>query len=232
MKTCFSFFVAALFSFVILADVQASYVNHGVKIQTTENASQPDAAAAYQEGLASKLFFSQLGTGIKIKETPLQQAVEEYYWIDKKNYQLGVSDVFSIKGLVISKKQYTADERADIAPFDYVIGWDSMSDPAVLAKIDIWQGNRFYYWHVREFPIPRKEIELNSTNLHLIPESALIAQQLDQINRGQTVMLKGFLVDVKDGDGFIWPTSRVRNDSGDGACEIMLVTEISLLQSY
>ena len=54
-------------------------------------------------------------------------------------------------------------------PEDLALGWGRMSDSDVLAKIDITQSGRFYYWHVDDFPIPRREIETSSANMHMIP---------------------------------------------------------------
>lgn len=175
-------------------------------------------------------FFSSLAPGVLIDEEPLQAPISPYKWILKKNYRLGISDAFTIKGVVISKRQYLADERSDIAPLDLVIGWKKMSDPSVLKDIDVRQNNRFYYWHVNEFPLPRAELEASSANLHIIPKTKKIAQMLNQLSKGQLIELKGFLVDVKTQDGYIWSTSRSRTDSGDGACEIMLVSKIQRIK--
>jgi hypothetical protein len=174
-------------------------------------------------------FFSQFAAGERIFESPQQIAVSEYLWNQKGSYQLAHTDEFQIKALVISKRHYLGDERADIAPFDFVVGWQKMSDPAILKNIAVRQNNRFYYWNVREFPLPRNQIELMSTNMHLIPDNPEIFEKLNRIERGQKVEMSGFLVDVKSEDGFIWATSRVRHDSGDGACEIMLVKHVDII---
>lgn len=173
-------------------------------------------------------FFSAMPAGIRVPSAPYQNPLPEYIWRRKSNYELGYSDEFKITGLVISTRHYLADERADIAPYDMVVGWGPMSDPSVLKEINVRQNNRFYYWHVDEFPIPRKALELNSTNLHVVPDSAEIATALAAVKRGDIVELVGYLVDIKDADGFIWATSRVRDDSGDGACEILLVERLRI----
>lgn len=174
-------------------------------------------------------FFSQFAAGERIFEAPKQSVINDYVWKNKGNYQIAFTDEFQLKALVISKRHYLGDERADIAPFDFVVGWQKMSDPAILKQIAVRQNNRFYYWSVNDFPLPRKQIELMSTNLHLIPDNPAIFEKLSQIQRGQRIELSGFLVDVKSEDGFVWATSRVRHDSGDGACEIFLVKQVGLL---
>ena len=173
-------------------------------------------------------FFCEMKPGILAFDTPVQTPLNQFKTIKKQNYQLMLMDDFDITGLVLSKRTYIADERADIAPLDLVLGWMRMSDPNVLKDIEIAQNNRFYYWHVNEYPIPRPELESNSTNLHLIPDNKKVKNKLNAIQKGQVVKLKGQLVDVKDKDGHLWATSRSREDVGDGACEILLVKHVSI----
>ncbi len=175
-------------------------------------------------------FFAALPQGEQVYDAPEQHRINTFRWIKKGHYQLGFTDTFIVRGLVLSKRHYLGDPKADIAPYDLVVGWQRMSDPSVIKQINIRQNNRFYYWHVNEFPIPRDEIELSSTNLHLVPNSPKIAEQLEGLQRGDVVSLVGYLTDIKDEDEFIWATSRSRKDSGDGACEIVLVKQLSVIK--
>lgn len=178
--------------------------------------------------------FSRLAAGIQVEEEPEQHALNDFKWIQHGEYQLGLTDYFLIQGVILSIHRYDIshdDDISDISPLDIVIGWQKMSNPAVLSQIHIEQDNRFYFWHVDEFPIPRHEIELYSTNLHLIPHDTAIREKLFTLKPGDIISLQGHLTDVKKPDGFIWSTSRVRNDAGDGACEILLVRHLSLIRS-
>lgn len=185
-----------------------------------------DKVAANNTAPAINYFFKEMTPGIRVFGSPIQTPLNSFKTIKKNNYQLMLMDNFEISGLVLSKRNYIADERADIAPLDVVLGWGQMSDPKILKAIEIAQNNRFYYWHVNEHPIPHKTIAHNSTNLHLIPATKKIKTLMQHIKKGQILHLKGKLVDVKDKDGNLWPTSRSRQDEGDGACEILLVTQI------
>ena len=175
-------------------------------------------------------FFAELPSGEQVFDAPEQHRIETFRWVKKGHYQLGFTDNIMIRGLVLSKRHYLADPKADIAPYDLVVGWRRMSDPAVLKEINIRQNNRFYFWQVNEFPIPRAEIELSSTNLHLVPDNAKVADALENLQRGDVVSLVGYLTDIKDESEFIWATSRSRKDSGDGACEIVLVKHLSVIK--
>jgi hypothetical protein len=101
-----------------------------------------------------------------------------------------------------------------------------MSDSNVLSKIAISQSGRFYYWHVDAFPIPRREIETSSANLHMIPADSTVRHSLAQVRVGQVIHLRGFLVDAARANGWRWRTSMTREDTGAGACEVVYVEEI------
>ncbi len=165
-----------------------------------------------------------------VSKPPIQKEISTSDAILKNGYQLLIRDYFEVQGRVLSKRNYLGDERADISPIDVALGWGKMSDVSFLQQVEFRQNNRFLYWHVNEFPMPRKELEASASNMHLIPENETIAQQLKAIKKGQIVTLFGYLVDVKAPDDFIWMTSRSRDDSGDGACEIIYVKDIKIRQ--
>jgi hypothetical protein len=105
-----------------------------------------------------------------------------------------------------------------------------MSDSQMLNQIKISQGNRFYYWHVDTFPLPRDAIETHSANMHMIPADAAIKAQLSDVRVGQLIQLEGYLVQATGPDGFIWKSSLTRQDTGAGACELVYVKKL-LVQS-
>jgi hypothetical protein len=113
-------------------------------------------------------------------------------------------------------------------PLDLAMGWGRMSDSDVLQHIDISQSGRFYYWHVQEFPIPRREIETSSANMHMIPADADVKNQLEQVRTGEVVHLEGFLVDASRPGGWHWNTSLTRDDTGAGACELIYVERVDV----
>ena len=133
---------------------------------------------------------------------------------------------FDITARVLSRKDYSGGADARLIPTDLALGWGRMSDSDVLAKIDISQSGRFYYWHVKEFPIPRREIETSSANMHMIPASEDVRRQLEQIRQGELVHITGFLVDASRADGWRWKTSLTRDDTGAGACELIYVERV------
>ena len=79
-----------------------------------------------------------------------------------------------------------------------------------------------------EFPIPRREIETQSANMHMIPADDAIASTLKSIKSGQVVKIKGFLVRADAKDGWHWKSSLTREDTGNGACELVYVKAITV----
>ncbi|MGB4811364.1 MAG: hypothetical protein WBP13_02630 [Methylophilaceae bacterium] len=133
---------------------------------------------------------------------------------------------YEIEARVLAREDYSMGTEADLSPTDLAVGWGPMSDEAVLGKIDISQGNRFYFWRVQEFPIPQHDIEIHSANMHIIPADSYIKRQLKDVRVGQIVKLKGQLIEAKRADGWLWHSSLSREDTGNGACEVMYVTQL------
>jgi len=133
---------------------------------------------------------------------------------------------FVVTARVLSREDYSWGADAKLIPEDLALGWGRMSDSAVLASIKITQSDRFYYWHVDQFPIPRREIETSSANMHLIPADTGVKRELEQVRVGQVVHFEGFLVDASRPGGWRWKTSMTRDDVGAGTCELVYVEQL------
>lgn len=137
---------------------------------------------------------------------------------------------FGLTARVLSRDDYRFDAESDLSPTDLAFGWGRMSDTAVLRHIDISQSGRFYYWRTRAFPIPEREIETHSANMHMLPANRLVAYELKRVRVGDVVTLEGFLVEADKPGGWRWRSSLTRDDTGDGACEVVYVQDISIGQ--
>lgn len=169
------------------------------------------------------------GPGVAAPQAPVQREVSATPSFDYKGYRISPLAMFSVEARVLGREDYLLGREADLARTDLVLGWSRMSDKAVLDKIDIGQSNRFAYWNVKEFPIPQREIETSSANMHMIPANSAIEGKLKQIRKGQVVHLRGYLVRVDASDGWRWVSSLTREDTGAGACELVWVEELDSL---
>jgi hypothetical protein len=146
---------------------------------------------------------------------------------ERDGYQIAPFARFTVRARLLSAERYRIGREADLSPIDFALGWDAMSHDSVLDRLKISQGNRFYYYRwENEPPLPVSEIVRSSANMHLIPAGADVRQQLEGVRPGAVVTLHGWLVDVAAPDGWRWASSRTREDSGGGACELMWVDEV------
>jgi len=169
------------------------------------------------------------GPGVLVPDPPYQQRLADSITAFERNgHYLQPLARFEAKARVLGKKNYRHDAGAALSPVDLALGWGRMSDSAVLARIDIRQSGRFYFWRTEEFPIPRHEIESHSANMHMIPASPTIADQLDRIRTGHIVQFSGYLVEARRPDGWRWRSSLTRDDTGAGACEVIWVETLEV----
>lgn len=135
---------------------------------------------------------------------------------------------FTLTARVLSRDDYRFDAESDLSPTDLALGWGRMSDSTVLKQIEISQSGRFYYWRTRAFPIPRREIETHSANMHMIPANASAVYDLKRVRVGDVVTIDGLLVEADKPGGWRWRSSLTRDDTGDGACELVYVQSLQI----
>lgn len=157
---------------------------------------------------------------------PVQTSVSATAPFEHKGYTLTPLARFSVEARVLGREDYSLDRESELAPIDLALGWGAMSDQSVLERLEISQSNRFYRWRTSAFPIPRREIETNSANMHLIPASDEVESQLERVREGHVVSFKGYLVKAVAPDNWRWQSSLTREDTGAGACEVVWVEEL------
>ncbi|MDD5358722.1 MAG: hypothetical protein PHI79_01790 [Sulfurovaceae bacterium] len=145
-----------------------------------------------------------------------------------KGYTITPLADFEITAKILSREKYYLGEESDISPIDLVLGWGRMADDNVLKTISISQSNRWYYWETKELPIPQREIETHSANMHMIPQDDRLKSVLLNAKKGDIVNIKGALVRVDKGDNWHWQSSLSRDDTGDGACEVIFVESANI----
>ncbi|OUR71771.1 hypothetical protein A9Q78_09015 [Methylophaga sp. 41_12_T18] len=173
-----------------------------------------------------------LGPGIKVVEAPIQIELNNAVKIQYKGFQITPLAEFQLTGKILSRKDYSFGRESELSPTDLALGWGPMSDEAVLENIDISQSGRWYRWRVEDFPIPRKAIETNSANMHLVPANDLVASMLELTKQGQIIELTGYLIRVDADDGWHWQSSLTRNDTGGQACELIYVESLHVIKQF
>lgn len=157
---------------------------------------------------------------------PKQRAIERPYEFEARGFGLTARARFSLTARVLGREHYRLDPMAELVPYDLALGWGLMSDSGVLDRVDVSQGNRFYYWRTADESLPLTELARHSANMHLIAANTDVAAAIAGARVGQIVSLEGVLVDISRPDGGGMRTSLTREDTGAGACEIVWVERI------
>jgi hypothetical protein len=168
--------------------------------------------------------------GVLIDSEPEQIAMSSGEQVDYGDYKLKVLARLSLDARILHRKAYGYDRESKLVPVDLAVGWGPMSDQAVLDRLTITQSMRFYWYEYQlPPPIPREQIVSHSTNLHVIPATPAVAAFCKSLRQGELVHLEGELVEATGADIGAWRSSLSRTDSGNGACELMLVEDCSKL---
>jgi hypothetical protein len=135
---------------------------------------------------------------------------------------------YDIIARVLSVDRYRVDGGSWLAPVDFAVGWSKMSDSAVLKHFRVTQGGRFFTIYPDDDAIDLHEALRLASNMHLVPATLRVRDQLLRTRVGNIAHLRGYLIDANRDDGFSWHTSLTREDTGDGACELMWVEAVEL----
>lgn len=210
-------------TWLLIAGALAALLWAAGRHQNVESPSSAAGLPAFDCRLPGPLPASEL-------EPPLQGQVPE----GVGEFRLGAYHVrplagFSLQARVLGREDYRFDRGADLSPTDLALGWGRMADPAHYSRLDLWQSNRWYRyrWGNEGPPLPEDEIARSSANMHLVPANGAVASTLSRVEPDQLVRLRGWLVEVRGEDGSVWRSSLSRNDTGDGACELIYVCEMS-----
>lgn len=169
------------------------------------------------------------GPGQVAPADPVQEMLDQAPAFTLKDYAITPLANYQVTARVLSRENYYLGRESDLSPVDFALGWGAMSDSHVLEKISISQSGRWYHWHSFDMPIAQHEIEIHSANTHLIPANSYINNLLAQVHRGNVVTLRGKLVHIDAlHDDWHWQSSLTREDTGDGACEVMYVESVSI----
>lgn len=163
----------------------------------------------------------------EVFSSPIQKDLVGEPILKLKNYSIEKKAEYEVTAIVLSKKEYS-DMASDLIPIDLALGWQKMSIQSNIDKLDISQSNRWYYYYLKE-KMDVSDVSNYSANTHIIPLNDQILKKIEDIDVGQKIFLKGYLVNVsisKDNRQMNFYSSLSRIDTGAGACEVFLVEDI------
>ena len=143
-----------------------------------------------------------------------------------RGFTLTPRAAYDVSAVVAGVSRYRFDDMADLAPVDAVLTWGELPEPPYAGRVRYDQVARFYLWSTRARDLSLRYIEHHSANVHLVPANANVRRALVRLGEGDTVRLRGLLVDAVEPGGGRWKTSVTRRDTGAGACELLWVEEV------
>lgn len=182
--------------------------------------------------LSPPIYFARAReAGVLVAQEPGQHNLDRAATFVVKDFTITPLADFTLTARVLSRADYSFDRAAALSPTDLALGWGRMSDSSVLGRLDISQSGRWYnyHWSSGEPPIPKDEIVRSSANMHMIPADDTVRWELKQVRPGDVIHLEGQLIEARGPNGSIWRSSMTRDDSGDGACEVVYVRSLVVM---
>lgn len=148
---------------------------------------------------------------------------------DRGDVSLSLLAHYSIEAVVKSKNRQS-DYAAQISKYDLALAWGTLNDPVIDSHISYGQSGRFYFYHWSPgITVSPDYIASHSANVHLIHSNSNVLRAIKGIDEDDHIRLEGFLVNANFKDG-AWKTSLTRNDTGNGSCEILYVTDVEVFE--
>ena len=141
--------------------------------------------------------------------------------------EISLKAEYDIRGVVKGKKKYS-DYPSQVSEYDLILAWGDLNKEEYDQHVDYSQSGRWYYYTYDQEFVEKGLIARNSANVHLIAENDEVKKDIRKIRKNDYIRIKGYLVDVHFDNG-AWETSMTRGDTGNGACEIILVEEIHIV---
>lgn len=160
---------------------------------------------------------------------PVQAPLPSVRRVERDGFALDGFASFSLEAVVLSRRDYREGPLGRLVPMDLALGWGPVSRRDWFDKLKVSQQGRVYRWsYARGTGLVARDVEISSANMHLVPAAPDILGELRKIGRGDVVRLSGTLVDISNKAGLSWRSSRTREDTGLGACEIIFVERVEI----
>jgi len=162
-------------------------------------------------------------------QTILEKPETVYISDDEGNIPIVLLAEYTVQGVIKSKKKYT-DYSSRVSQYDVALAWGNLNEKEIDSHIRYSQSRRWYYFNFdKNVSVSSSYIAEHSANVHLINQDLLVLRKIENLNVNDHIKLIGYLVKVNFDNG-TWESSLTRTDTGNGACEIMYVTDVQVLE--
>lgn len=166
---------------------------------------------------------------------------QDRIWLPKRfdykpYYKLIPLATFRLAGHVLSTMDYRSAGSAEAqhSPVDFAMAWGEAANPGFYNLLNVSQDHRYYRWSTSG-GLGQSEVITQTANMHMVPFPPArgraggdddLEEALMKVKAGDQVRFRGYLVKIQAEDGWRWKSSLSRRDTGGGACELVLVTEL------
>ena len=149
------------------------------------------------------------------------------YETEDGEIDLTIKAEYDIRGVVKGKRKYS-DYSSLVSDYDVILVWGDLNKEEYDQYINYSQSGRWYHYTYEPGMVKERYIANHSANVHLIPENDEVKREIKKIRKNDYIRIEGYLVDVHFENG-AWETSMTRADTGNGACEILFVKELHIV---
>jgi len=175
----------------------------------------------------------------RLADEPLQRAITEspqtlaYGGVD---YRVEPLYEYELYGLVVSFRQHDGESSMHrwsndhLNMADVCVVWGDSAFSEHLGKLNFWNGIFTCNVQTRDSEAWARFDMSELANNHLISADPLIRKRVGEIRVGDQIRVKGWLARYGATGGGLRGTSTTRADTGDGACETILVHEFAIVK--
>ena len=175
----------------------------------------------------------------RLKDEPQQQPLDKRpMTVPYAGVEYRVEPLYSYElyGLVVSYRQHDGEDSMHrwsndhLNMADVCVVWSDTAFSPTLVELDFWNGIFTCNVQTRD-SVAWSRFKMNQlSNNHLISADPFIRDRAAEIRIGDQIRLKGSLARYgAAGGGGMRGTSTTRDDTGDGACETILVDELEIV---
>lgn len=166
--------------------------------------------------------------GILVEDEPVVVSLGRSQTIETENFTLQPRHQIQGEARVIARKRYWFDILAGLAPYDYVLAWDKMSDEAVLGPISVRIDDRSFDFRMASPPIPINEMRNNSLHTHFIASNSEIEELIKGIRVGHIIQFDGMIVDVKHMHGWEQTSAEISKNGNRRGSQFIWIEDLAL----
>ncbi len=168
---------------------------------------------------------------IDVASDPVQDAVagaKPIFWKHQSDHvTIYPLASYRIAARVVGTSRYRFGWQGSLVPWDVALVWGRVADPDVLALVHFLQSDRWvHYMYSATLPVDADYLVTHISNNHWIPATENVRRAIAHLSTGDRVDAQGYLVHAEHDGGGDWTSSLVRNDTGDGSCELMYVRSL------